>query len=79
MKSQTNKVAGDVLSGCFEASHHAPIGLRTLLDDTGFLGATPAVKEILEGTNVFPPDMDKHTRLLLEGAARTFVKLWRMK
>ena len=51
-----------------------PISSGKLLDDTGYLGATPAVKEILEGTYVYPPGMDKHTRLSLEEAALLFAK-----
>ena len=51
-----------------------PISSGKLLDDTGYLGATPAVKEILEGTYVYPPGMDKYTRLMLGEVARLFVK-----
>ena len=50
--SQIAKVAGNMLSDRFETAHHAPISLGKLLDDIGFLGATPVVKEILEGTYV---------------------------
>ena len=32
------------------------------------------MKEILEGTHIFPPDMEKHTRLSLQEAARIFAK-----
>ena len=63
-----------MLSDQFETAHHAPISSGKFLDDIGFLGAMPAVKEIPEGTYVYPPGMDKHTHLLMEEAARLFVK-----
>ena len=73
-KSQVNDVAGTMLSERFVTAHHAPLSSGQLLDDIGYLGATPAVKEILKGTYVYPPDMDHHTRLLLEEAACLFAK-----
>ena len=73
-KRQIDEVAGNILSDRSEAAHHAPISLGKVLCDIGFLGATPAVEKILEGTFFFPLDMDKHTRLLSEEAARTFGK-----
>ena len=61
-KSQIEDVAGNVLSKRFEAAHHDTINSGKLLDDIGYLGATPpAVEEISEGKYVFPPDMDTHT------------------
>ena len=63
-----------MLSEHFETSHHAPLSSGKLLDDVGYLGATPEVKEILEGTYIYLLDMDKHTHLLLEEAACLFVK-----
>ena len=68
-KSQIGEVAGRLLSERFET-----VSLGKLLGDIGYLGATPMVKEILEGMYVYPPDMDKHTRLLLEEAACLFAK-----
>ena len=68
-ESQINKVAGNVLSDRLEKAHNVPISLGKFLNDIGFLGATPGVKQILEGTYVYPLGMDKHTRLLLEEAA----------
>ena len=73
-KSQIDEVAGSLLSEHFETSHHAPLSSGKLLDDVGYLGATPEVKEILEGTYIYLLDMDKHTHLLLEEAACLFVK-----
>ena len=64
-KIQIDEVAGSVFSDRFETAHHAPISLGKILDDIGFVGATPVVKEILEGAYVYPPGMDKHTRMLL--------------
>ena len=77
-KIQIDEVAGDVLSDSFEAAYHITINVGKLLDDIGFLGATPSVKEILECAYVFLTDMDQHTRLLLEEAARIFDKLKKM-
>ena len=50
------------------------ISSEKLLHDVGYLGETPAVKEILEGTYVYPPGMDKYTRLMLGEVARLFAK-----
>ena len=63
-----------ILSERFVTSQHAPLSSGQLLDDIGYLGATPAVKEILEGTYAYPPEMNHHTRLLLEEAACLFAK-----
>ena len=60
-----------MLGNNFEVAHHVHI---SLVDDIGFLGATPAVEDILEGPYVFPPDRDKHTHILLEEAVRIFAK-----
>ena len=63
-----------MLNDRLETAHHAPISLGKILDDIGFVGATPVVKEILEGAYIYPPGMDKHTRMLLEEAAWLFTK-----
>ena len=73
-KIQIDEVAGDVLSDSFEAAYHITINVGKLLDDIGFLGATPALKKILEGTYIVLLDMEKHTRLLFEETARIFAK-----
>ena len=63
-----------MLSERFVTAHYAPLSLGQLLDGIGYLGATPAVEEIPEGTFVYPPDMDHHTRLLLGETACLFAK-----
>ena len=63
-----------MLSDCFETAHHAPFSLGKFLNDIGFLGATPVVKQILEGTYVYPLGMDKHICLLLETAISLFAR-----
>ena len=63
-----------MLSDRFETAYHAPISSWKLLDDIGFLGATPVVKQILEGTYVYPLGMDNHIRLLLEEVIPLFAR-----
>ena len=41
----------------------------------GFVGDTEAARAILEGTYVYPPDIDPATKLLLEEAAMTYAKM----
>jgi len=60
------------LSGRFRLAFTAPSCSGKLFDDIGFLGDTQAVKDILEGTYVFEPDVDPVTKLLLEEAAITY-------
>ena len=43
-----------------------------IFDDVGFLGDTHAVRQILEGTFVFPSDTDPFTKLLLEDAHNVY-------
>ena len=45
----------------FRLAFTAPSCSGKLFDDIGFLGDTQAVKEILEGTYVFEPDVDPAT------------------
>ena len=73
-KIQVNDVARTMLSEQFVTAYHAPLSSGQLLGDIGYLGAKPAVKELLEDTSVYPPGMDHHTRLLLEEAACLFAK-----
>jgi hypothetical protein len=60
------------LTDRFKLARDAPISQGKLFDDIGYLGDTTSTKAILEGTYEFPPEMDSHTRLLLEEAHRVF-------
>jgi hypothetical protein len=60
------------LTDRFKLARDAPISQGKLFDDIGYLGDTTSTKAILEGTYEFPPEMDPHTRLLLEEAHRAF-------
>ena len=61
----------------FRLALSAPACHGQIFDDIGFLGDTAAAQMILEGTYVYPPDMDPATRLLLEEAAATYASLSR--
>ena len=53
----------------FRIAMHAPILQdEQLFKDFGYLGDTEATRQVLEGTYQYPPEMDDHTRLLLEEA-----------
>lgn len=60
------------LTDRFKLARDAPISQGQLFDDIGYLGDTSSTRAILEGTYDFPPEMDPHTRLLLEEAHRIF-------
>ena len=61
----------------YRLARSAPAYSGQLFNDLGFVGDTAAAAAILEGTYVFPPNLDPATRLLLEEAARTFALLSR--
>ena len=63
------------LSECFRLAFSAPAYKGKLFDDIGFLGDIDVARQILEGTYVFPPDIDPATKLLFEEAAITFAQL----
>jgi hypothetical protein len=62
------------LTGRYREANHAPANSGALLDDIGQLGAGQAVQDILRGTYEYPPEMDHHTRLLLQEAAFLFAQ-----
>ena len=62
------------LTGRYREANHAPANSGAVLDDIGQLGAGPAVQDILRGTYEYPPEMDHHTRLLLQEAAYLFAQ-----
>ena len=53
----------------------APCYSGVLFDDIGFTGDTEAVRSILEGTYVYPPNTDPATRLLLEESAHIYATM----
>jgi hypothetical protein len=48
---------------------------RTFFKDVGHLADGPAAQQILEGTYVYPPDLNPKTRLLFKEAAHTYTTL----
>ena len=53
----------------------APLCSCKLFADIRFLGDTEQAQQILEGTYDFPPDTDPATKLLLEEASITYLKM----
>lgn len=68
-------LTNEILGSQFHLSLSAPMCTKQLFDDIGFLGDTLAAQSILEGTYVFPPDTNRHTRLLLEEPAKIFTTM----
>jgi hypothetical protein len=71
-RQEVEEQAARCLTDRFKLARDAPISQGKLFDDIGYLGDTTATRAILEGTYEFPPEMDQHTRLLLEEAHRVF-------
>ena len=71
-RDEVEKHAARRLTDRFKLARDAPISSGQLFDDIGYLGDTTATRAILEGTYEFPPEMDPHTRLLLEEAHKIF-------
>ena len=68
-KEGVERESAAALKKRFRIAMHAPILQdKRLFNDFGYLGDTVATKQLLEGTYQFPPDMDDHTKLLLEEA-----------
>ena len=59
----------------FRLAFSAPAYKGKLFNDICFLGDNDVARQILEGTYVFPTDIDPATKLLFEEAAITFGKL----
>ncbi len=47
----------------------------TFFEDVGHLADGPVAQQILDGTYVYPPDLDPATRLLFEEASATYAAL----
>lgn len=73
-RADVEGVAAEKLSDRFRKAHHTPVNSGKLLDEIGLLADTPVVRQILDGTFVFPPDWDAHTVLLMKEAAAIFKK-----
>jgi hypothetical protein len=71
-RQEVEEQAARKLTDRFKLARDAPISRGQLFDDIGYLGDTTSTRAILEGTYEFPPEMDPHTRLLLEEAHRIF-------
>ena len=63
------------LSDRFRLAFSAPSCSGQLFDDIGYIGDTETTQQILEGTYVFPADLDPATKLLLEEAAITYASM----
>ena len=50
----------------YNLAKDAPICQGTLCDQFGYTATSPTAQSVLDGTYVFPPDMDKATRELFE-------------
>jgi hypothetical protein len=75
-KDGVEKQSAKALKERFQIAMHAPILQdERLLNDFGYLGNTEATRQVLEGTYVFPDEMDDHTKLLLEEAHHIFHKM----
>jgi hypothetical protein len=59
----------------FQSALVAQCHRGTFFKDVGHLADGPAAQQILEGTYVYPPDLDPATRLLFEEAAHTYATL----
>lgn len=59
----------------FRLSATAPIFDSPLMDYVGLLGEKPAVKEILNGTFIFPPGTDRWTIAIMHEACNIFQKM----
>ena len=65
--------AGPRMDKRFGLARKEPICADARLhQDFGFLGDTDATRQVLEGTYVFPDDIDPHTKMLLEEAHTLF-------
>ena len=71
-RAEVESNAARRLTDRFKLARDAPICEGPVFDDIGYLGNTRATRAILEGTYDFPPEMDTHTRLLLEEAHKVF-------
>jgi hypothetical protein len=59
----------------FQSALVAQCHRGTFFEDMGHLADGPAAQQILEGTYVYPPDLDPAIRLLFEEAAHTYATL----
>ena len=64
------------LLNCFWLAFTVPSCSGPLFDDIGFVGDTKQVQQILKGTYSFPPNTDPATKLLLEEASITYLKMY---
>jgi hypothetical protein len=59
----------------FQSVMAAQCHQRKFFEDIGHLADGPVAQQILEGTYVYPPDLDQATRLLFEEATATYAAL----
>ncbi len=59
----------------FQSALVAQCHCGTFIEDVGHLADGPLAQQILEGTYVYPPDLNPATRLLFKEAAYTFATL----
>ncbi len=59
----------------FQSALVVPCHLGKFFEDIGHLADGPAAQQILEGTYVYPRDLDPATRLLFEEATATYAAL----